>query len=275
MRLNLPENLLRNKKKLHSRLPLIRALDFRPMTGKLSVIIFDVDGVLVDTRGSFQRTTLETVRLLTSKRVTRSELHHWKNRPGFNDDWKLSHAWVNQLGKDLSYEEVKRRFVEIYWGKNGSDGNVRREKWVLPRASLRRITKLAPLALFTGRVHKELDYTLDRWKVRDYFEQIVTVEEVSKPKPDPEGLVKILDGRNPSTALYVGDNVDDALAAKEAKVPFVGILPRKSWERRHRGTRLKEPRRNDYPWRDQRVGRLAKKIRLSRRSFVNLCSNPR
>jgi phosphoglycolate phosphatase-like HAD superfamily hydrolase len=37
----------------------------------------------------------------------------------------------------------------------------------------------------------------------------------------------------------VGDNVDDALAAKAAKVPFVGILPRRSWERRHRGTRLR------------------------------------
>jgi phosphoglycolate phosphatase-like HAD superfamily hydrolase len=153
------------------------------VTGKLSVIIFDVDGVLVDTRGSFQRTTLETVRLLTSKRVTRSQLHRWKNRPGFNDDWKLSHAWVNQLGKDLSYEEVKRQFVEIYWGKNGSDGNVRREKWVLPRASLKRIAKIAPLALFTGRVHKELDYTLDRWKVCDYFGKSSLSKRSQNPNP--------------------------------------------------------------------------------------------
>jgi HAD superfamily phosphatase len=210
------------------------------MTNKLTVIIFDVDGVLVDTRGSFQRTTLETVRLLTSKRVSRSELHRWKNQPGFNDDWKLSHAWVNQLGKDLSYEDVKRHFVEIYWGKNGHEGNVRREKWMLSRAVLKRIAKIAPLALFTGRVDKELDYTLDRWKVRECFDQIVTVEDVSKPKPDPEGLLKILGGRNPSTALYVGDNIDDAIAAKAAKVPLVGILPRRSWERRHRGARLKE-----------------------------------
>jgi HAD superfamily hydrolase (TIGR01548 family) len=210
------------------------------MSDKLSVIIFDVDGVLVDTRGSFQRTTLETVRQLTSKRVTRSELHRWKNRPGFNDDWKLSHAWVNDLGKDLSYEDVKRHFVEIYWGKNGRDGNVRREKWLLSRAVLKRMAKIAPLALFTGRVYKELDYTLDRWKVRDCFERIVTVEDVSKPKPDREGLIKILDGRDPSTAIYVGDNVDDALAAKAARVPFVGILPPRSWERRHRGSRLKE-----------------------------------
>ncbi|MGA8143785.1 MAG: HAD-IA family hydrolase [Candidatus Acidiferrales bacterium] len=210
------------------------------MTPKLSVIIFDIDGVLVDTRGSYQRTTLETVRLLTSKRVTRSELHRWKNRPGFNDDWKLSHAWVNELGGNFNYDEVKRRFVEIYWGANGRDGNVRCEKWLLSPASLKRIAKIAPLAVFTGRIYRELDYTLDRWKVRDCFERIITVEDVCKPKPDPEGLIKILAGRDPSAGLYVGDNIDDALAAKAAKIPFVGVLPRKSPERRHRGTRLKE-----------------------------------
>jgi HAD superfamily hydrolase (TIGR01548 family) len=210
------------------------------MTDKLSVIIFDIDGVLVDTRGSYQRTTLETVRLLTSKRVTRSDLHRWKNRPGFNDDWKLSHAWINELGADFGYEDVKRRFVEIYWGKNGRDGNVRREKWLLSRTALNRLAKIAPLAVFTGRIYRELDYTLDRWKVRDCFERIITVEDVSKPKPDPEGLLKILAGRKPSTALYVGDNIDDALAAKAAEIPFIGILPRRSPERRHRGSRLKE-----------------------------------
>jgi phosphoglycolate phosphatase-like HAD superfamily hydrolase len=124
-------------------------------------------------------------------------------------------------------------------------------------------------------VHKELDYTLDRWKVRDYFEQIITVEEVSKPKPAPEGLVRILHGRNPSNALYVGDNVDDALAAKAAKVPFVGILPRRSWERRHRGTRLKGLRALTILGEISELEGWLKKIRISRRSFVNLWSNPR
>jgi HAD superfamily hydrolase (TIGR01548 family) len=209
------------------------------MTTRPSVIIFDVDGVLVDTRGSFQRTTLETVRLITGKRVTRMELHRWKNRPGFNDDWKLSHAWVRSLGGNFEYDEVKCKFVEIYWGKNGK-GNVSAERWLLPRATLRRLAGIAELSIFTGRVQREMDYTLDRWKVREFFEHIVTVEKVRHHKPHPEGLLKILAGRDPAQALYVGDNVDDALAAREARMPFLGVLPRHSEERRQRGARLRK-----------------------------------
>jgi HAD superfamily hydrolase (TIGR01548 family) len=209
------------------------------MTPRPSLIIFDVDGVLVDTRESFQRTTLETVRLFAGKRVTRTELHRWKNRPGFNDDWKLSHAWVRSLGGNFEYEEVKRKFVELYWGKNGR-GNASREKWLLPGATLRRLAKMAELAIFTGRIRRELDYTLDRWKAREYFQQIVTVEDVEHPKPNPEGLLKILAGRDRARALYVGDNVDDALAARSARIPFVGVLRRQSEERRQRGTRLRK-----------------------------------
>jgi HAD superfamily hydrolase (TIGR01548 family) len=202
-----------------------------------SLIIFDVDGVLVDTRESFQRTTLETVRFFTGKRVTRTELHRWKNRPGFNDDWKLSHAWIRSLGVNIEYEEVKRKFVDLYWGQNGR-GNACREKWLLGGSALRRLRKIAELAIFTGRIRRELDYTLDRWKVREHFQQIVTVENVDHPKPNPEGLLRILSGRNRAQALYLGDNVDDALAARSARIPFVGVLRRRSEERRQRGTRL-------------------------------------
>jgi len=192
----------------------------------------------VDVRGSFHDTVLETVKFFTGKKVTRRELHRWKNRPGFNDDWILSTAWVKSLGGNFEYAEVKRKFLELYWGANHS-GNVRREKWLLPQASLRRLAKRAELAIFTGRVRNELDYTLERWKVRELFGHIITVEEVERPKPDPGGLLKILRGRDPATAIYLGDNVDDALAAQSARVPFVGILPRGSQERRERGPSLR------------------------------------
>jgi len=209
------------------------------MKSNYAVIIFDVDGVLVDTTGSFQRTTLETVRFFTGKRVTRRELHQWKNKPGFNDDWKLSTAWVQALGGKQEYDEVKRKFVELYWGAN-QKGNVAREKWLLSRAHLKRLAKRSELAIFTGRVWDELNYTLDRSNVREFFSKIVTADAVKQGKPHPEGLLKILDGRDPAAALYVGDNVDDALAAQAASVEFLGILPRKSEERRQRGPLLQK-----------------------------------
>jgi HAD superfamily hydrolase (TIGR01548 family) len=213
-----------------------------PLRFPPEVIIFDVDGVLVDVRGSFHTTVIQTVQHFTNQKVTRHELHRWKNRSGFNDDWKLSTAWVQSLGGKQQYEEVKAKFVELYWGaaeKGGKAGNVAREKWLLPRASLRRLAKRAELALFTGRVAAELDYTLDRCQVREFFRRIVTVEDVHRPKPDPEGLRKILAGRDPAKALYLGDNVDDALSAQAAKISFIGILPQSAAARGARAALLR------------------------------------
>ena len=203
------------------------------------LIIFDVDGVLVDVRGSFHLTTLQTVKFFTGKRVTLAELQQWKNRSGFNDDWTLSTAWVQSLGGKFEYHEVKRKFVELYWGINGS-GNVNREKWLLPTTSLVRLAKQAELAIFTGRTRKELDYTLKACRVRRFFDNIVTVEDVTRPKPDPEGLLKILKGRDPARAVYVGDSVDDAAASLSARMAFVGVLFGRGEARRQRAHLLKE-----------------------------------
>jgi HAD superfamily phosphatase len=201
------------------------------------IIIFDVDGVLVDVRGSFHRTLIETLHHFTGKRVTASEIHTWKNRGGFNDDWKLSHAWIQSLGFQNSYDEIKQKFQEIYWGKENS-GNVKHERWLLPKPALKRLGKNSELTIFTGRIRHELDYTLDRNNLRPYFKKIVTVENVKHPKPDPEGLQIILNGRDPSSAIYLGDNIDDAVASKAAKVPFLGVLPYRSQARQHRAESL-------------------------------------
>ena len=205
-----------------------------------TLIIFDVDGVLVDVRESYQRTVLETILRITGKQVTRRELHEWKNRPGFNDDWTLTHSWARELGSQLDYAQVKRQFEEIYWGNHNGNGNVMREKWLVTPAQLRRLADCAELNIFTGRTRCELGHTLARFGMRKFFKRIVTVEDVAKGKPEPEGLLQILDGRPASQAVYVGDNVDDAAAARAAGVAFVGVLPARSEERRIREGRLRD-----------------------------------
>ncbi|MCL5287374.1 MAG: HAD family hydrolase [Acidobacteria bacterium] len=206
---------------------------------KPEILIFDVDGVLVDVGGSFHKSTLDTVRHYTGKRFRAADILRWKSQSGYNDDWKLTTDWICSLGVAVEYAEVKQQFQKFYWGTNGR-GNVALEKWLVTAATLRRLARRAELAVFTGRTRHELSHTFERADAARYFKSIITLDDVQGSKPNPEGLLKILSGREPSTALYLGDNVDDALAAKAAGVPFAGVLPRGSAARRVLGPKLRE-----------------------------------
>lgn len=206
-----------------------------------SVIVFDVDGVLVDARHSFHRTALETVEHFTQRRFTNADLHRWKDQPGYNDDWRLTTDWVNSLGVRVSYDDVKRQFIKLYWGTgSGKPGNSARERWIAPRSMLRRLARRFELAIFTGRIREELRPTLDRFRAAAYFQQIVTTSDVVRSKPYPDGLLRILRERAPQSALYLGDNVDDAASAHAAQVPFVGVLAADTPHRRRLAENLKE-----------------------------------
>jgi HAD superfamily phosphatase len=205
------------------------------------IVIFDVDGVLVDVRQSYHRSTIQTVKYFTGRRVTYNDVHRWKNRPGFNDDWKLTTAWVAELGHPVPYAEVKAKFEEFYWGpKRNGDGNVASERWLVPAIRLKKWAARAHLAIFTGRTREELQHTLDMFHVEQFFRTIVTVNDISRPKPDPEGLQRILGKADKRMAVYLGDNIDDALASRSAGVPFLGVLPHRSLAQRHRATSLRK-----------------------------------
>jgi HAD superfamily hydrolase (TIGR01548 family) len=204
------------------------------------ILIFDVDGVLVDVRRSFWLSGLETMHYLTGKRVTWPELHKWKSKPGNNDDWNMVSNWATALGRPTTYEEARDAFQQFYWGKDGKSGNVRKEKFVVTPGQIERWGQLFELNLFTGRTRKEFTYTFDRWAAARHFRTVVTMNDVKRKKPFPDGLLKILGPRDPGAALYVGDNIDDALAARDARVPFMAILPRGTFEYRKRAARFRE-----------------------------------
>lgn len=205
-----------------------------------TIIVFDVDGVLVDVRGSFQRSVLQTVAHFTGYRARPAEIHRWKDRPSYNDDWRLTTDWVRELGVPVTYDQVKRQFMRFYWGNGTGSGNVARERWLPPRGLFRRLGRRSELCVFTGRTRRELRHTFQRFQAARHFRQIVTMDDVARSKPHPDGLLKILAGRAPQAALYLGDNVDDALAARAAGVPFFGVLAADAERRRARGHRLRE-----------------------------------
>ncbi len=204
------------------------------------ILIFDVDGVLVDVRESFLRSAMETMRFVTGKRVTWAELSKWKNKPGNNDDWSMVSNWATALGRPTSYEEARDAFQKFYWDSDGRPGNVRREKMLVTPKQVERWAKRFELDLFTGRTRQEFAYRFERWPASRHFRMVVTMDDVARKKPYPDGLLKILGGRDPEIALYVGDNVDDALAARSTGMRFIAILPRRIHGYRQRAERFRE-----------------------------------
>jgi HAD superfamily hydrolase (TIGR01548 family) len=204
------------------------------------LVIFDVDGVLLDVHGSYHKSIIDTVYFFTGHRATHAEIHAWKNRSGYNDDWRLSTDWIASLGGPVPYEEVKEQFQKFYWGTKSRPGNVAKERWLVTHKRLERWSRRAELAIFTGRTRRELSHTLEGTDANRIFRRAVTIDDVKKGKPDPEGLKLLLAGTRSSDALYLGDNIDDALSAKRARVPFLGVLPHGSDAHSARAARLRE-----------------------------------
>jgi len=204
------------------------------------ILIFDVDGVLVDVRQSYWRSGIETIRYLTGKRVTHAELHRWKSRPGNNDDWRMVSNWATALGRPTSYEQAREAFCRFYWGTPERPGNVLRERMVVTAGQISRWAARFELNLFTGRNREEFRFTFQKWPATRHFRTVITVDDVKKMKPDPQGLYEILGRRDPGTALYLGDNIDDALAARSAGVPFVAIIARGEHNYRRRAEAFRD-----------------------------------
>jgi HAD superfamily phosphatase len=186
------------------------------------IIVFDMDGVLVEVTESYHEAIQQTVAHFTGQRPERDSIQDFKNQGGWNDDWQLSHHIINEAGVNASLADVTAQFQKLFLGSNG-DGLIRRERWVAQPGKLEKLNSRYRFALFTGRPVPEARLTLDRFAPELRFDPIVGMYEVNHPKPDPEGLLFIQNANPNSVLIYVGDSVDDARASRAAGVPFIGV----------------------------------------------------
>ena len=180
-----------------------------------------MDGVLVDVSESYRAAIQATVKLFTGHEPTREEIQDWKNKGGWNDDWRLSHRLIHERGVPAEYNDVVDRFQQLFLG-SGSDGLILRELWIAHNALFPALAKRHHLAIFTGRLRAEAHLTLDRF-LPGVFDPIIGADDVERLKPDPEGLHKICQSVAHGKCWYVGDTVDDARASRAANIPFIGI----------------------------------------------------
>ncbi len=186
------------------------------------VVVFDMDGVLVDVTESYREAIRRTVQRFTGRLVGNEVIQTLKNQGGWNNDWRVSHRIIADLGVAADYDDVVAYFQSVFID-GGPDALINRERWVARPGVLESLNRRYRLAIFTGRLREEADYTLSRFAPALRFDPMICHDDVVRHKPEPEGLLKIAAAVPGLRLFYVGDTVDDMGSAQAAGVPFIGV----------------------------------------------------
>jgi phosphoglycolate phosphatase len=178
------------------------------------VIIYDCDGVLIDSRESnraFYNHILDHFGLppLTEKEL---EVVHVSTAQGAIDYLFQGHPALEQA-QDYQRTINNDPFLALM----KLTPHIRE---VLIRLRSRHHT-----AIVTNR-GKSLPLVLKTLGIDDLFDLTISAYDVSRPKPHPEGLLKILTHfkTEPEEALYIGDAALDQEVAAAARVPFAAYM---------------------------------------------------
>ncbi len=148
---------------------------------------------------------------------------------------------------------IKQIFQEIYlghllfssvYGRDSifckEEGLIHQESLLIDTAILESLSKRHILAIATGRPRVEADFPLDHFPLRQYFRQVVTLDDcireeerlfhergerisLSKPNPFMLDLISRMMGRTFDGCYFLGDMPDDMLAARSSQAGFRGI----------------------------------------------------
>jgi HAD superfamily hydrolase (TIGR01548 family) len=188
------------------------------------VIVFDMDGVLVEVGESYRETIVQTVQHFSGKTISRDLIQDYKNAGGWNNDWLLSERILLDQGVEVAYNDIVDQFNRIFLGHDGTPGLIQRERWFDTTGVLERLGARYRLGIFTGRLRYEADITLDRFAKHLTFDPMICADNVEHPKPHPEGLQKVQALYPGANNWSLGDTVDDARSARAAGVPFIGVV---------------------------------------------------
>jgi HAD superfamily hydrolase (TIGR01549 family) len=178
----------------------------RPIAG----LVFDCDGVLFDTRD-----------------VNRFYYNHILEELGLapmtaeEEEYAFMHTVDAALAR-LVPEELMPRASEILGHMTYDDFMDR----MVPEPGLRELLEFLQernvrMAVNTNRKNS-MEKVLERFEMTDFFFPVMTAAKVSRPKPDPEGLLHIVQtwGISPERMAYLGDSILDQEAAQRGGVPL-------------------------------------------------------
>lgn len=179
----------------------------------IKAVLFDIDGTLLDTKEFIYQAYQHTLDKHGIKNISREYLESLGG--------KTLEEYYNILAPEIETELLRESH-----GKFQSDNlhlavpfpKVQKVLETLKKQNLK-------IAGITSRGKRLLTKTLEIAGIEKYFDLIITVEDVKRAKPDPEGIFKVLRNFEISKdeAIMVGDSAVDMEAGINAGVKTVGV----------------------------------------------------
>lgn len=218
-------------------------------TLRADAILFDMDGTLIDESESYREAIRLTAEFLLRLPVTSEEVAGIKRMAGFNNDWDATWALVGERrygsivlpGETDRASPAYRRLQDIFQTYYLGDRLWRdlcgrpapflwHEPLILRETPLIRPDTLDWLRRFaigiaTSRPRVEALMALRQHGHNAYFREdaLVAAEDAPFEKPHPAPLLTLAAKLGCHHAVYVGDTINDAIAALAAGMPFILI----------------------------------------------------
>ena len=185
---------------------------------KTDTVIFDLDGTLVDSQPAALGATIEALSQF-GVRVTAAEL-----REVFGGGARklLGHF----LERDLGAGQAGQALESAVRLRAGLQLELISETLLLPGVKELMVSlkdSKYKLAVATMSSRAVVGSVLEFHGIGPYFDVVLTMDDVTKGKPDPEILIKAVDclGGQVDCVLYVGDSSHDLEAALNLGMPFL------------------------------------------------------
>lgn len=181
----------------------------------LQCVIFDMDGTLTETN----RLIFDSFNYIVKRyRGTTMPDHEITALFGPPEEGAL----LPIVGED-SVDKALEEYLEYYRNNHSALARMipgMREVLADVRQAGRRI------ALFTGKGTHTTAITLEAFGIAEYFDAVITGNDVKNHKPSGEGIRTIMErfGLTQDEVLMVGDAVADVKAAREAGIPIAAVL---------------------------------------------------
>ena len=176
---------------------------------KIEAIVFDVDGVLLDSFESWYTSFNQTLIEFGKEPVTKETYREIFWGPSVEEDLKRYN-----LGKDAVEAALRNQRNAVHLMKL-------HEKVHETLDSL----KDFKLGVATNTPRINLDRTFNYFDLYKYFDVVMCLDDVERPKPYPDMLLKASELLKVpiENMVFIGDTDSDMAAAKGAGCQFIGI----------------------------------------------------